>query len=174
MSGLDLLKSAGSRLLVAAAVGAIVGIERKDADRPAGLRSMTLVSTGSALYVLACLFGPGLSGGEAARAAAQVCSGVGFIGAGVIAKGSARDPVRGVTTACAVWCSAALGVVAASGQPLLALYSCGITVTILRVSRWYNAIVRSRVGVIVRRHYLPYLPERFPSVKQARYSDPMD
>ena len=69
-----------------------------------------------------------------------------------VAKGSVRDPVRGVTTACAVWVSAALGVVAASGQPLLAVYACGVTMTILRVSRWYNAFVRSRVGVVVRKN----------------------
>ena len=71
------------------------------------------------------------------RAAAQICTGVGFIGAGVIAKGGGKSPVRGVTTACAVWVSAALGVVAASGMWLFALYSAGLSVTILRISRWY-------------------------------------
>ena len=85
----------------------------------------------------------------AARTAAQVCTGVGFIGAGVIAKGSFRDPVRGVTTACAVWVSAALGVVAASGMWLFALYSTGLTVTILRISRWYNAFIRSKVAEVL-------------------------
>jgi putative Mg2+ transporter-C (MgtC) family protein len=67
----------------------------------------------------------------------QVCTGCGFIGAGVIARGSARDPVRGVTTACAVWVSAALGVCSATGMPMFALYATGVTVSILRVSRWY-------------------------------------
>ena len=131
---LDMLETVASRLLVAAGCGAIIGVERKDADRPAGLRSMTLVSSGSALYTLACIFG--IEGGDPVRAAAQVCTGVGFIGAGVIAKGSVRDPVRGVTTACAVWVSAALGVVAASGMWLFALYSTGISISILRISRW--------------------------------------
>ncbi len=85
-----------------------------------------------------------------------------------VAKGSLRDPVRGVTTACAVWVSAALGVVAASGQPLLALYACGLTVTILRVSRWYNAIVRSRVGVIVQETLstMPIVPLPLPGQSQ--------
>lgn len=131
---LDMLEVVASRLLVAAACGAIIGLERKDADRPAGLRSMTLVSSGSALYTLACVFG--IEGGDPVRAAAQVCTGVGFIGAGVIAKGSVRDPVRGVTTACAVWVSAALGVVAAAGMWLFAFYSTGISISILRISRW--------------------------------------
>jgi hypothetical protein len=69
---LDMLEIVASRLLVAAACGAIIGLERKDADRPAGLRSMTLVSSGSALYTLACVFG--IEGGDPVRAAAQVCT----------------------------------------------------------------------------------------------------
>jgi putative Mg2+ transporter-C (MgtC) family protein len=145
---LEVLRTVSTRMLVAAGCGAIIGLERKDADRPAGLRSLTLVSTGSALYVLACMYSPEIFGrGDAARAAAQVCTGVGFIGAGVIAKGGGRgDPVRGVTTACAVWVTAAIGVAAAAGLHLLAFYSCGLTVTILRVSRWYNLITQSRVA----------------------------
>ena len=146
LAQLAALKVVSARLLVAAGCGAVVGLERKDADRPAGLRSMTLVSAGSALYTLACIYG--ITNGDANRAAAQVCTGVGFIGAGVIAKGSFRDPVRGVTTACAVWVSAALGVVAASGLWLFAIYSCGLTVTILRISRWYNAFTRSKIAEV--------------------------
>jgi len=138
---LVLLREIAMRLVLAAGCGAIIGLERKSADRPAGLRSMTLVSIGSALYLLAVSYG--IHNGDPARAAAQVCTGVGFIGAGVIAKGtSVRDPVRGVTTACAVWVSAALGVVAASGLWLLAIYATGLTVTVLRVSRWYNISVQ--------------------------------
>ena len=144
---LQFLRMVCSRLLVAAVCGAIIGLERKDADRPAGLRSLCLVSTGSALYVMACMFSPEIVGkGDAARAAAQVCTGVGFIGAGVIAKGNVKDPVRGVTTACAVWVTAAVGVVAAAGLPILAFYSCGLTVTILRVTRWYNLLMRTRMA----------------------------
>ncbi|KAG8468602.1 hypothetical protein KFE25_013685 [Diacronema lutheri] len=128
------------RLLVATTCGTIIGLERKSADRPAGLRSMTLVAVGSALYTLAVIFGT--HGGDPGRAAAQVCTGVGFIGAGVIWKGSGSQvPVRGVTTACAVWVSAALGVVAASGLSVFALYACGLTVSVLRVSRWLSFIV---------------------------------
>ncbi|KAL1529955.1 hypothetical protein AB1Y20_000883 [Prymnesium parvum] len=146
LAQLTYLKVVAARLLVAAACGAVVGLERKDADRPAGLRSLTLVSSGSALYTLAGMYG--IDAGDPARAAAQVCTGVGFIGAGVIAKGSFRDPVRGVTTACAVWVSAALGVVAAAGMWLFALYSTGLTVTILRISRWYNAFTRSQLAEV--------------------------
>jgi len=140
------LKMMSSRLLVASGCGAVIGLERKDADRPAGLRSMTLVSTGSALYTLACIFG--IERGDQARAAAQVCTGVGFIGAGVIAKGGTRDPVRGVTTACAVWVSAALGVAAASGMSFFALYATGIAISVLRISRWYNRFLRSRLAEV--------------------------
>lgn len=128
------LKHLATRLLVAATCGAVIGVERKRADRPAGLRSMTLVSTGSALYTLACIYG--FDGGDPVRAAAQVCTGVGFIGAGVLTRG---NPMRGVTTACAVWVSAAIGVTAASGLSLFSFYSCGVTVAILRISRWTSS-----------------------------------
>jgi len=69
---LDVLEVVAARLLVAAACGACIGLERKDADKPTGLRSMTLVSTGSALYTLACIYG--IKGGDPVRAAAQVCN----------------------------------------------------------------------------------------------------
>jgi hypothetical protein len=62
-----------ARLLIAGLCGAIIGIERKDADRPAGLRSLTLVSSGAALYVLSSTYGFGHRG-DPARAAAQVCA----------------------------------------------------------------------------------------------------
>ena len=148
---LAILKLVASRLLVATACGALIGLERKDADRPAGLRSMTLVSVGSALYTLACgAAGPvGISGGDPVRAAAQVCTGVGFIGAGVIAKGSWRDPVRGVTTACAVWVSAALGVVSAAGMWPFAFYATGVSITVLRISRWYNSLLSTRLAGVI-------------------------
>ena len=163
---LETLRTISWRLLVAAGCGAIIGLERKDADRPAGLRSLTLVSAGYALYVLACMYSPEIIGrGDAARAAAQVCTGVGFIGAGVIAKGGGTrgDPVRGVTTACAVWVTAAIGVVAASGLHLLALYACGLTVTVLRVTRWYNMLLQSRFA-----RAFEYMAEALPK----RFSEP--
>ena len=74
-----------------------------------------------------------------------MCTGVGFIGAGVIAKGSrgrkeAEPFVRGVTTACAVWVSASLGILAASGLELLALWATGLAVSILRLSRLYQMV----------------------------------
>ena len=147
LAQLAILQTICARTLVAAGCGAVIGLERKDADRPAGLRSLTLVSTGSALYVLSALYAPQIAGqGDAARTSAQVCTGVGFIGAGVIAKGNkSNDPVRGVTTACAVWVAAAVGVVAACGLPLFAIYTCGLTVSILRMSRWFNAFTKSKL-----------------------------
>ncbi|EOD20382.1 hypothetical protein EMIHUDRAFT_458559 [Emiliania huxleyi CCMP1516] len=125
---LETLRVVAARLLVATACGAM---PRTHYRLHGG--------AGSALYTLASIFG--IEGGDSVRAAAQICTGVGFIGAGVIAKGGGKSPVRGVTTACAVWVSAALGVVAASGMWLFALYSAGLSVTILRISRWYNRLL---------------------------------
>ena len=62
-----------------------------------GSRLADTGAAGSALYTLASIFG--IEGGDSVRAAAQICTGVGFIGAGVIAKGGGKSPVRGVTTA---------------------------------------------------------------------------
>lgn len=153
------LQLVASRLLMAALCGAIIGVERKEANRPAGLRSMTLTSTGSALYVCACIFAPDADMNHAMRTAAQICCGVGFIGAGVIAKGKPNDPTRGVTTACAVWLSAAIGVVAASGMSFFALYATGVAVSILRISRWYNTRVLRRM-----QHALTDLTDRLRAI----------
>ena len=147
------LQVACSRLLLAALCGATIGVERARTvfsvtpilDRPAGMRTMTLVSSGAAIYVLACTFSPHLSlRANPTRVAAQVCTGVGFIGAGVIAKGGRNDPARGVTTACAVWVSAALGILAATGLNMLALWATGLSVSILRISSLYQTVQRSQ------------------------------
>ena len=154
--GLAHLQNACKRLLIAAFCGGVIGVERKATtgpqgailDRPAGLRTMTLVSFGSAAYILACTFSPDPALHNPTRLAAQVCTGVGFIGAGVIAKGGRNDPARGVTTACAVWVSASLGVLAASGLTLLALWATGLAVSVLRVSRFYQ----ERPGAAPQQH----------------------
>lgn len=99
------------RLLVAAAAGAIIGFQRELKDRPAGLRTHTLVAVGSCLYTLISL--TAFPGSDPARVAANVAVGIGFIGAGtIIRQGSA---VVGLTTAASLWVVAALGLAAGVG-----------------------------------------------------------
>lgn len=112
------------QLLVAAGLSAAIGIERELQHKSAGLRTNTLVGIGAALFMLISKFGTldvlsDLVVLDPSRIAAQIVSGIGFIGGGLIFKH--RNEVRGLTTAAAVWLSAAVG--AACGAGLLRLAS---------------------------------------------------
>ncbi|MBB1255329.1 MgtC/SapB family protein [Streptomyces sp. OF3] len=99
------------RLGCAFGLGALVGVERQWRARMAGLRTNALVSTGAALFVLLAVNTPGEV--SPTRIAAQVVSGIGFLGAGVIMRDGVN--VRGINTAATIWCAAAVGVLAGSG-----------------------------------------------------------
>jgi putative Mg2+ transporter-C (MgtC) family protein len=118
------------RLLAAALVGGIVGWERRDSGHQAGVRTLALVSMGAAAFALVSLLGFGANA-DTARVAAQVASGVGFIGAGTILVRGAT--VQGLTTAAAIWLSAALGLAAGTGMLLLALGGAVLATVILRI-----------------------------------------
>src|SRR5215831_263447 len=107
LSWLELVVRLGSALMF----GAVIGAERQWRQRTAGLRTYSLVATGAALFIL---LAP-LAGAEteATRIAAQVISGVGFLGAGVLMRTGLS--VHGLNTASTIWCSAAIGVLAGSG-----------------------------------------------------------
>lgn len=105
-------------VLIACALGGLVGLERQWRQRLAGLRTNSLVATGSALFVIVSeridLVG------DHGRIAAQVVSGIGFLGAGVIMRDGLN--VRGLNTAATLWCSAAVGVLAGFGQIQFAVF----------------------------------------------------
>ena len=109
------LVQAGLNLFVAACLGAAIGLERQWRQHLAGLRTNTLVALGAAIFITY----PRAAGDHdgATRIAAQVVSGIGFLGAGVIFKEGLN--VRGLNTAATLWCSAAVGLLAGEG---LALY----------------------------------------------------
>lgn len=98
-------------LLLAAALGALVGLERQWHQRMAGLRTNALVSLGAASFTLMSSMMEGDA--SPSRVAAQVVSGIGFLGAGVIMKEGAN--IRGLNTAATLWCSAAVGVMCGTG-----------------------------------------------------------
>jgi len=130
-----------SRLLMATFAGAAIGFERRYSERPAGLRTMALVSLGAAIFTIISLGIPG----DKSRMAASVASGVGFIGAGVISQngfeetsksgGRRIQQVNGLTTATAIWVSAALGVSSGAGLNLLTFMGAALAVCVLRVGR---------------------------------------
>lgn len=118
------------RLVVATVLGAIVGIERERLERAAGLRTHALVGVGAALFMIVSTFGfadildtPGVSL-DPSRIAAQVVSGIGFLGAGTII--FQRQIVRGLTTAASIWAVAAIGLAVGGG-----LFAAAVAATIL-------------------------------------------
>ncbi len=107
----------GMRLVLALVFGCVIGFERQLRQRLAGMRTNTLVSVGSALFVMMGMMTAGDS--SPTRIAAQVASGIGFLGAGVIIRDGLS--VRGLNTAATLWCSAAVGTLCGSGFKLQAL-----------------------------------------------------
>ena len=122
------------RLLLAAALGAVIGYQRERANKPAGQRTHILIALGSALFTVVSMFGFG-EGVDAARVAAGVVTGIGFIGAGVILRGVRGDHIVGITTAASVWVTAAIGLAAGVGMYLIATIVAAITVLVLMIPR---------------------------------------
>ena len=106
-----------ARLLLAALFGALIGVEREYRSKVAGLRTHLLVSIGSALMMLLSQYGFG-GHGDPARVAAQIVSGIGFIGAGAIMM-DRRQSVHGLTTAAGIWVSSGIGMTVAAGMYVL-------------------------------------------------------
>lgn len=101
------------RLLTAIGAGFIIGFEREWRSKSAGLRTISLVTIGAALYVLLSIMITDAKGGDVSRIIGQVVTGIGFLGGGIIFKEGVS--VRGLTTAATVWCSSAIGALAAGG-----------------------------------------------------------
>jgi len=137
------------RLAYAALGGSLVGLERSTSDRPAGVRTMALVSLGAAAFTLCSMFGflavanmsPAVKF-DPSRMAANVASGVGFIGAGVITNNrkangvyDRESSVKGLTTAAAIWVAAAVGVSSGVGLYYISAFASLGTICILRFGR---------------------------------------
>jgi putative Mg2+ transporter-C (MgtC) family protein len=108
------------RVLVAAALGGLIGWERERKGRAAGLKTHILVSVGSALFVLAPTLA-GVGPGDNTRVMQGIVSGIGFLGAGAILRSRDGSQVEGLTTAASIWMTAAIGMAAGIGQQMLAL-----------------------------------------------------
>lgn len=104
------------RLIMSAVIGGFIGMEREANNRPAGLRTHVLVTLGATLIMILSMYGfDGLPGGsgDPARLAAQVVSGIGFLGAGTILR--TENKVSGLTTAASLWVSGGIGLAIGSG-----------------------------------------------------------
>ena len=122
-----------SRMIAATLLGAIVGIQREKAGKPAGLRTHMLVCLGTAVFVLACS-GVGMSLDAVSRVIQGIVTGIGFIGAGSILKLNEERDIQGLTTAAGVWMTAAIGVAVGLGSLGVALLSTVFTLIILALA----------------------------------------
>lgn len=112
------LHSEGGRLLVSFLLGMAVGIEREISDKPAGLRTNVLICLGATLFTILSTHWIGVAGTEDAHIAAQIVSGIGFLGAGAIMREG--EHVTGLTTAATIWMVAAIGMAVGLGHHKLA------------------------------------------------------
>ena len=131
------------RIFVAALLGGFIGLEREYREKAAGLRTHFLVALGSALFMIVSAFGfegvlkdPNMRL-DVSRIAAQVVSGIGFIGAGTII--FQKNAVRGLTTVAGVWVTAAIGLACGAGMYLLAIVS---TILVLVGMEAFNYVLR--------------------------------
>ncbi|MBB5916330.1 putative Mg2+ transporter-C (MgtC) family protein [Nocardia transvalensis] len=127
------------RLATGVGLGVVIGLERQYRARMAGLRTNALVSAGATLFVL--LSAHGFQGGTAdpTRVAAQIVSGIGFLGAGVIMREGLS--VRGLNTAATLWCSAAVGALAGAGMYGTAAAGAAAVVVVNTALRWAGRTV---------------------------------
>ncbi len=142
-----------ARLALAAALGSVLGYEREARNKTAGLRTHTLVALGAALFTVAGAFGSSDEGVDQMRVAAQVVTGIGFIGAGTIIRSGLK--VTGLTTATTLWMAAALGVASGVGLYEVAAAGGGIALFTLLL---LGSLSPSRMWRHSRRLELLYQP----------------
>lgn len=116
-----------ARIAVAAVGGAIIGFERRRSGKDTGMRTLMLVSMGAALFGLISIYG--FTSHDQSRVAAQIVSGIGFLGAGAILRQG--HAVRGLTTAAAIWLSAAVGLAAGVGLYIVAIATSLVAVVVM-------------------------------------------
>lgn len=121
------------KLLLSLLLGAVVGLERRHKGQIAGMRTFALISMGATLAMLVSIYIPqeymGLKNGDPGRIAAQVISGIGFLGAGAIIQ--MKGSVRGLTTAAGIWMTACIGLAVGAGMYVIAVAACLLIIFVL-------------------------------------------
>lgn len=148
------------KLVLAMLLGASIGIERRYKGQIAGLRTFALICMGATLAMLISIFIPqeylGLKNGDPGRIAAQVVSGVGFLGAGAIIQ--MKGAVRGLTTAAGIWMTACIGLAVGAGMYAIAVVATLLIIIVLvnieRIEkqinfRWESRVIRVKAHGIV-------------------------
>lgn len=132
------------RLLLSIVLGGLLGLDRVKKHQAAGIRTFSLVCLGSALVILTNEFIYYKSGGgDTSRMAAQVISGIGFLGAGTIIV-TANNRIRGLTTAACLWLSAVLGLAIGSGLYIVSIFCFALALLIMKILQYYHDWYDSR------------------------------
>ena len=145
------LVGAITKLVLSLVLGAVIGIERRRKGQIAGLRTFALISMGATLAMLISIYIPqeymGLKNGDPGRIAAQVVSGVGFLGAGAIIQ--MKGSVRGLTTAAGIWISACIGLAVGAGMYLISIIATLLIIFILvnieRIEQRHNFLWETKI-----------------------------
>ncbi|BBU22805.1 MgtC/SapB family protein [Mycobacterium xenopi] len=153
------------RLAVGLGCGALIGLERQWRARMAGLRTNALVATGATLFVL---YAVATNDTSPTRVASYVVSGVGFLGGGVILREGFN--VRGLNTAATLWCSAAVGVLAASGHLVFAVIATGTVVVIHLLGRPLGRLIDHDNAVEESEDQQPYQVQLICRRKSEKYA----
>lgn len=119
------------RVLLAVVLGAIVGLQRERANKPAGIRTNVLIATGAALFTIISVFA---FEGDSARVTAGIVTGIGFLGAGSIMR-RGEGVVEGLTTAATIWAVAGVGMAAGAGLYLIATVTTFLIVGVLIIPK---------------------------------------
>jgi putative Mg2+ transporter-C (MgtC) family protein len=137
------------RLAIALVLGAVIGFERELGRQPAGFRTHSLVALGAALFTIISAYGFTGPGIDPTRIAAQIVSGIGFIGAGTILHH--RGSIRGLTTAASLWSAAAIGMATGAGLLVIAAVGTVLVVVVLLVLEGVEGALRRRLGIAADR-----------------------
>ena len=153
------------RLAVGVGCGALIGLERQWRARMAGLRTNALVAGGATLFVL---YAAATEDSSPTRVASYVVSGIGFLGGGVILRQGVN--VRGLNTAATLWCSAAVGVLAASGHLVFTLIATGTVIAIHLFGRPLGRLIDHDHTVEEDEGLQPYVVQVLCRPKSAKYA----
>ena len=133
----------GLQIILTLILGFAIGFERKMRFKEAGIRTHTIVCVGACIYMLVSKYG--FEGADTARVAAQIVSGIGFIGAGMIFYH--KQVVHGLTTAAGIWATAAIGMAVGAGLFIIAVISTAIIILV-------QCVMHLNVKIFRSRHYL--------------------
>jgi putative Mg2+ transporter-C (MgtC) family protein len=134
------------RLAAAVGAGALIGLDRELRRKPAGLRTLALVSLGSALFVLQAVDPTNQSPDATSRIIQGIITGVGFLGAGAIMRGHDEESVRGLTTAASIWLAAATGIACGLANWPLVIGACLFGLLVLTIAPVERVLHNRRKG----------------------------